>query len=80
MFNAFVDTSIEDEDEAWKWRGTRSKARNKAVAMHTQLTAGYLFPSFVAQNDDDEEDRDFSEMMDNCVEWLGTNPTSNYKS
>jgi len=77
-FNAFVDEGEEDPAEAWKWRGTRSKARNKATALHAQLTAGYIFPSFLAQNEDDEEDRDFSEMMDNSVEWLGHN--SNYKS
>jgi len=77
-FNAFVDEGVKDPAEAWKWRGTRSKARNKAIAMHAQLTAGYIFPSFMAQNDDDEEDRDFSDVMDDAVEWLGHN--SNYKS
>src|SRR3990167_5687222 len=51
MFNAFVDTSVEDPREAWKWRGTRSKARNKGIAMHAQLTANYLLPLFIAQNE-----------------------------
>lgn len=77
-FNAFVDQNVENPAEAWKWRGTRSKARNKAIAMHAQLTAAYIFPSFMAQNEDDEEDRSVSEIMDDCVEWLGHN--SNYKS
>lgn len=77
-FNAFVDEEIENPADAWKWRGTRSKARNKAVAMHAQLTSSYIYPSFVAQNESDEEDRDFSEMMNDCVEWLGGN--SNYRS
>ena len=39
MFNAFVDISFEDPSESWKWRGTRSYARNKGIAMHSQLTA-----------------------------------------
>lgn len=77
-FNAFVDESIEDPNEAWKWRGTRSKARNKAIAMHAQLTAGYVVPMFMAQNDMDEEDRDFSEAMRDVVEWMVNN--SDYKS
>ena len=77
-FNAFVDESRDNPADAWKWRGTRSKARNKAIAMHAQLTAGYIFPSFMAQNENDEEDRDFSDLMDSSVEWLGQN--SNYKS
>jgi len=58
-FNAFVDETVEDESDAWKWRGTRSKARNKAIAMHAQLTAGYIIPMFLAQNEDDQEDLDF---------------------
>jgi hypothetical protein len=77
-FNAFVDESIEDPNEAWKWRGTRSKARNKAIAMHAQLTAGYIIPMYMAQNEDDEEDRDFSDSMRDIVEWMVHN--SNYKS
>lgn len=76
-FNAFVDESIEDPATAWQWRGTRSKARNKAIQMHAFLTAGYIIPSFVAQNDEDEEDRDFSDLMQDTVEWMIHN--SNYK-
>ncbi len=76
-FNAFVDESTEDPNEAWKWRGTRSKARNKAIAMHAQLTAGYIVPMFLAQNENDEEDRDYSDMMRDISEWMINN--SNYK-
>ena len=77
-FNAFVDENIEDPAEAWKWRGTRSKARNKALAMHAQLTAGYIVPMFMAQNEADEEDREFSEVMRDICEWMVYN--SSYKS
>jgi hypothetical protein len=76
-FNAFVDEDIEDPATAWQWRGTRSKARNQAIALHAQLTAGYIVPMFMAQNDDDEEDMDFSEVMRDTVEWMINN--SNYK-
>jgi len=76
-FNAFVDEGTEDPATAWQWRGTRSKARNQAIAMHAQLTAGYIIPMFMAQNDNDEEDADFSEMMRDSVEWMVNN--SSYK-
>ena len=79
MFNAFVDTSVEDPNEAWKWRGTRSLARNKGIAMHAQLTASYLLPMFVAQNDDDEVDKDFSEVMGDIIEWMAQPINSNYQ-
>ena len=79
MFNAFVDESIEDPNEAWRWRGTRSMARNKALAMHANLTAAYLLPLFLAQNDNDETDRDMSEVMQECVEWLAQPTNSDYQ-
>lgn len=77
-FNAFVDENIENPAERWKWIGTRSKARNKAIAMHAQITAGYLIPMFMAQNEDGEEDKDFSNIMRDIVEWMIYN--SEYKS
>lgn len=80
MFNAFVDTSVENPDEAWKWRGTRSSARNKGVAMHANLTAAFLLPLFIAQNDEDEVDRDFSEVMRDIIEWMASPTNSNYQS
>lgn len=76
-FNAFVDESIEDPATAWQWRGRRSKARNKAIQMHAYMTANYIIPSFMAQNENDEEDRDFSDAMQDVVEWMVYN--SNYR-
>ncbi len=80
MFNAFVDTSVEDPREAWKWRGTRSMARNKGIAMHAQLTSSYLLPMFVAQNKNDEVDEGFSEVMRDIIEWMAQPNNSNYQS
>lgn len=79
MFNAFVDESYEDPSQAWKWRGTRSKARNKGIAMHANLTASYMMPNFRAQNDDSDIDRDVSEFMTDLVEWMAQDENSNYK-
>lgn len=77
-FNAFVDEEIDDPSQSWKWIGTRSRARNKGLQMHAQLTAGYIIPMFMAQNEDDEEDRGFSDVMRDGVEWMVEN--SSYKS
>jgi len=77
-FNAFVDENIEDPAEAWKWRGTRSKARNKAIALHSHITSGYVIPQFMAQNENDEEDVTFSDLMRDGVEWMVNN--SEYKN
>jgi hypothetical protein len=80
MANAFVDEDVDDPAEAWKWRGTRSSARNKGMAMHAQLTASFLIPGFTAQNDADEVDRDFSETMHEIVEWMVLPQNSDYQS
>jgi len=80
MFNAFVDIEAEDPREEWKWRGTRSMARNKGIAMHAQLTGNYLLPIFMAQNENDEIDRDFSEVMRDIIEWMALPTNSNYQS
>lgn len=80
MFNAYVDTSIEDPNEAWKWRGTRSMARNKGIAMHAQLMGTFLLPLYTAQNENDEIDRDFSEVMRDIIEWMCDPTNSDYQS
>src|SRR3990167_7258349 len=79
MFNAFVDESFENPSDAWRVRTTRSMARNKGIAMHANLTAGYMLTSFQAQNDDDEIDRGVSEFMTDIVGWMAQDENSNYK-
>ncbi len=80
MANAFVDDEVDDPAEAWKWRGTRSMARNKGMAMHAQLTAAFLIPGFSAQNDADETDREFGDTMHEIVEWMTLPTNSSYQS
>lgn len=80
MANAFVDENIEDPAQAWKWRGTRSKARNKGLGMHAQLTAAFMIPGFSAQNDADEVDREFGNTMRDIVEWMTLPTNSDYQS
>jgi hypothetical protein len=80
MMNAFVDESNDDPNEAWKWRGTRSMARNKGIAMHANLTSAMLVPIYAAQNEDDELDRDFSDYMRSIVEWMTYPENSDYQA
>src|SRR3990167_2001592 len=78
-FNAFVDEDVDDPAEAWKWRGTRSQARNKGIAMHAQLTSSYLLPLFTAQNENDEVDVELSDYMRDIVEWMTQPNVSDYQ-
>ena len=62
-FQSFVDESVENPDEAWKWIGTRSLARKKAWAMHSHMTARYAVPNVKPQNSGQEDDRAMAETM-----------------
>lgn len=73
IWNAYVDESSTDPKEAWKWKGTRSEARKRGVAMHAQLTAGFLYAGISAQDDDNKEDRAAGDFMRGLVEWLAEN-------
>lgn len=79
MFNAFVDTESADPNEEWKYKGTRSRARNKAITTHANLTERFLLPGYIAQNDDDEVDEGFSEVMRDGIEWMIQPNVSNYQ-
>ena len=72
-FNSYVDEDTDDPNEAWKWRGTRGMARNKAMTMHAHVTATLALPMFVAQNDKQEEDRQMSNVMRDIIEWMAVN-------
>ena len=79
MFNAFVDEGEDDPNLAWQWRGTRSLARNKGIAMHAQIASAFLVPIFIAQDDNDETDQVFSNFMRDIVEWMTYPENSDYQ-
>ena len=76
-FNSYVDETVAAPTEAWKWRGTRSIARNRAMAMHAHMTATLAIPMAFAQNDRQEEDKEMSGVMRDVLEWMAVN--SSYK-
>lgn len=76
-FQSFVDESVEDPNESWKWIGTRSLARKKAFAMHAHMTSAYILPSVFPQNSSQPDDRTMASAMRDTLEWQAIN--SNYQ-
>lgn len=77
--NSFVDESVEDPAEAWKWRGTRGMARNKTIAMHAQLTNNYMIPNIDAVDDKQNDHREMADIMQMIVRWMTLPNNSNYR-
>ena len=76
-FNALVDESSEDPREAWKWRGTRSTARKKTMAMHAHLTAEYIIPLYSPDDTSQKVDAEVGGVMRDGVRWMTIH--SNYQ-
>ncbi len=76
-FQSFVDETVDNPDEAWKWIGTRSLARKKAFGLHAHMTTSYVVPGIVPQNSAQDEDREMANAMRDIVEWQTVN--SNYR-
>jgi len=72
-FNAFVDESVDDPMEAWKWKGTRSMALKQTIDTHAHITSVLAIPMAFAQNEKQEEDRFMSNIMRDALEWLAVN-------
>lgn len=77
-FNSYVDETVEDPEEGWRWKGTRGMARNRAMAMHAHLTATLAVPMAFAQNEKQEEDKRMSNIMRDLLMWVANN--SEYRS
>ena len=77
-FQSFVDESVDNPEEAWKWIGTRSLARKKAMAMHAHMTSNYIVPNVFPQNTSQDDDKEMASAMRDIIEWMTIN--SNYRS
>lgn len=76
-FNSFVDESVDDPAQAWKWRGTRGMARNKTIVAHAHLTSGYIVPGASAVDEEQQDHRDMGNLMGDILNWMTMN--SNYR-
>lgn len=77
-FNVYVEEGSDDPHEAWKWPGRRGEARKRGMALHAQITSGFLYAGISAQDPDSNEDRAAGDFMRGLVEWMAEN--SDYAS
>lgn len=68
-FNNYIPPKSQDPDDAWRAQTKRPISRNKAISIAAHVTSGYISPTIVAQNDNDEEDRDASVVMRDVNNW-----------
>jgi len=68
-FNENTPQVLDSSDDDWKSNIVRPMTRNKVREMAAQTTQAILYPSVRAQNDDNEEDRDASAVMEDLVEF-----------
>lgn len=76
-FNSYIPARSTNPDEEWRYRGVRPLTRNKIISIAAHVLSATLVPSFFAQNDQDEEDKDAAEVMRTLMEWVIHN--SNYE-
>lgn len=70
LFNGYVDPQSQDPDESWRSTLVRPLTRNKIISIAAHLTSRLLFPSIFAQNEEDEEDEQASQVMRDIMDWI----------
>ena len=68
-FNSYVPSPSDDPEQAWRANTVRPLTRNKCISVAAHVTAAVLFPNIVAQNLDDEEDRDAAIVMKDLMDF-----------
>lgn len=69
VFNAWVDEPSLDPAEAWRYPGMRPLTRNKVMVMAAQLTSRLIYPNIFAQNNQDETDDFWAQIMRDLILW-----------
>lgn len=69
MFNGNTPEGSGDPNETWKANTVNPMVRNRCISIMAHLIQAYLYPSIVAQNDKDEEDKEASLVFGDVVEW-----------
>ena len=75
-FNSYIPPKSDDPDESWRAQTVRPIVRNKLISIAAHVTANIIYPSFFAQNKDQEEDRMAGQVIEDIVKWIVNN--SNY--
>ena len=68
-WNVFQDSETGDPDEDWRWFGNRPDLRNKLISIAAHFITLLIIPGFVAQNDQDDEDKAAARTIKDLVEW-----------
>lgn len=69
-FNNYIPPKSLDPDLSWHAQTIRPITRNKIISIVAHITANILYPNIIAQNDSDQEDKEFSMVMRDTVEWV----------
>lgn len=68
-WNNFRPDRDTDPDTSWKSNAIRPITRNKVISIAAHLTSRLLYPKVIAQNDQDEEDKDAAYVMELMIRW-----------
>lgn len=62
-FAAFVGAEYVTAEKAWKWKGRKNTARNKLLAIAAQMIAGILFPTVMAYDEQQNDQKSLARVM-----------------
>lgn len=68
-FNLNIPAASDDPNQGWRANTIRPITRNKVISIVAHLTQNILYPTVIAQNDDNEEDKAMALVMRDCIEW-----------
>lgn len=75
-FNQYAVPPSSDPDQAWRSTAFRPITRNKCISIAAHIAASVIAPNVLAQNQNDEEDKEAANIMRDLMEW--SNDQSNY--
>jgi len=76
VFNNFREPKSENADERWKSNALRPIVRNRALSIAAHVTGTVVHPKVVAQNENQESDKQAATVMNDILEWA--NDQSDY--
>lgn len=69
FMNFITPVDASDPSVSWRANTIRPLTRNKVLEVAAYITANIMYPRVVAQNDKDEQDKKFSQVMEDCMQW-----------
>ena len=70
IFNSYTPARSQDPNESWKAQTIRPLTRNKIISIAAHMIARLLVPQVFAQNDQDEEDKQASNVMRDLIKFV----------